>query len=79
MWGYTGVMRKDVMIMLWGAFVAFLPFLGFPNSWDAVLMVIAGVCVISLGIAVRRGNRPLMRSTLARAEQTPASSLNHEA
>lgn len=72
-------MRKDVMIMLGGAFVAFLPFLGFPNSWDAVLMVIAGVCLISLGIAVRRGNRPMMRAGFARTEQSPLSGPNHEA
>lgn len=54
--------------MLGGAFVAFLPFLGFPNTWDRVLLLIAGVCLISLGIAVRRGTRSPMRPSL-RAEQ----------
>ena len=40
--------------MLAGAFVAILPFLGFPTSWDKVLLFITGVCVIVLGIIVRR-------------------------
>lgn len=40
--------------MLSGAFVATLPFLGFPNSWDRVLFFLAGIFVISLGIVVRR-------------------------
>jgi hypothetical protein len=56
---YTAFMRKDVLIMLFGAFVAFLPFLGFPNSWDTIFLVIAGVCMIALGIAVRRGGKPM--------------------
>ncbi len=51
-------MRKDVLLMLLGTFVAFLPFLGFPNTWDAVLMIIAGVSIISVAIAVRRAKKP---------------------
>ena len=54
-------MRKDVLIKSGGVFFALLPFLGFPNSWDTVFMVIAGTCVFFLGIAVRRGNRPPMQ------------------
>ena len=54
-------MRKDVLIMFGGVFVALLPFLGFPRSWDPALMVIIGACVFALGIAVRRGNRPPMQ------------------
>jgi hypothetical protein len=48
-------MTTDTLIILSGAFVAVLPFLGFPNSWDRVLFFIAGMFVISLGIVVRRG------------------------
>ena len=55
---YTARMQKDVLIMLLGAFVAFIPFLGFPQSWDTVFLVVAGVCMIGLGIAVRRGKKP---------------------
>jgi hypothetical protein len=47
-------MTLDALIMFAGAFVAVLPFLGFPNSWDTVLFFLAGVFVISLGIVVRR-------------------------
>ena len=47
-------MTIDTLIMLAGAFVAVLPFLGFPNSWDTVLFFLAGVFIISLGIVVRR-------------------------
>lgn len=47
-------MTLDTLIMLAGAFVAVLPFLGFPNSWDTVLFFIAGIVIIGLGIVVRR-------------------------
>ncbi|OGG59968.1 hypothetical protein A3C86_00990 [Candidatus Kaiserbacteria bacterium RIFCSPHIGHO2_02_FULL_49_16] len=47
-------MSLDSLIMLSGAFVALLPFLGFPNSWDNVLLFLAGIFVIALGIIVRR-------------------------
>ena len=47
-------MSLDALIMLAGAFVAVLPFLGFPNSWDNVLFFLAGVFIIALGIVVRR-------------------------
>lgn len=47
-------MTLDALIMLSGAFVALLPFLGFPNNWDTVLFFLAGIFIISLGIAIRR-------------------------
>lgn len=47
-------MTLDALIMLAGAFVAVLPFLGLPNSWDTVLLFLAGVAVTGLGIVVRR-------------------------
>lgn len=46
-------MTLDALIMLAGAFVALLPFLGLPNSWDTVLLLLAGVAIVSLGISVR--------------------------
>ena len=52
-------MTIDSLIMLSGAFVAVLPFLGFPNSWDGVFFFLAGIFVISLGIVVRRRGRNL--------------------
>lgn len=53
-------MTVDTMIMLSGALVAVLPFLGFPNSWDNVLYFLAGIFVISLGIVVRRRGQRLV-------------------
>ena len=47
-------MTIDALIMLSGAFVAVLPFLGFPNSWDTFFFVFACVLTIALGIVVRR-------------------------
>ncbi len=47
-------MTLDALIMLAGAFVTVLPFLGLPNSWDTVLLFLAGVAIIGLGIVVRR-------------------------
>ncbi len=47
-------MTLDTLIMLAGAFVAVLPFLGFPNTWDTALLVAAGFAIIGLGIVVRR-------------------------
>lgn len=61
-------MSVDAMIMLLGAFVALLPFLGFPGSWEDVFYFSSGVLIIALGIAVRRqvnswrrGKRPVRR------------------
>lgn len=47
-------MTLDALIMLSGGFVAVLPFLGFPNSWDSIFFFLAGVFIIGLGIVVRR-------------------------
>ena len=47
-------MTLDTLIMFGGAFVAVLPFLGFPASWDNVLLFIAGIAIIPLGVVVRR-------------------------
>lgn len=47
-------MTIDALIMLAGAFVVIEPQLGFPSTWDSVLLFIAGVVIVGLGIAVRR-------------------------
>ncbi len=55
-------MTLDTLIMLIGAFIILEPQLGFPASWDTLILSVAGVCVIALGIAVRRrGLRELVR------------------
>jgi len=53
-------MTLDTLIILAGAFVAALPFLGFPSSWDTALLFLAGVAIIGLGIAVRRRGARLL-------------------
>ncbi len=57
-------MTVDTLIMLAGASVAVLPFLGFPNSWDSVFFLIAGAFVISLGIVVRRRGKNIPSSRM---------------
>ena len=47
-------MTLDTLIMLFGAFVILEPQLGFPTSWDSILLFAAGVIIVGLGIAVRR-------------------------
>lgn len=62
-------MTLDALIMLAGAFVATLPFLGIPNSWDAGLFLAAGIFVIALGIVVRRRDTRVFTAP-AHAEHT---------
>ena len=47
-------MTLDALIMLVGAIVAALPFLGFPQPYLKWLFFVAGVLVFALGIVVRR-------------------------
>ena len=56
-------MTIDALIMLLGAIVAVLPFLGFPENWDTVFFFLAGVFIIALGIVVRR-RLPQQKNTL---------------
>src|SRR3989344_3071653 len=51
---YYSPMTLDALIMLVGAIVAALPFLGFPHSTSKWLLFVAGVLVFALGIVVRR-------------------------
>lgn len=66
-------MTLDTLIMLTGALVAVLPFLGFPNSWDNVLFFLAGVLVIALGIIVRRRGLGLPEDERRRLEERQAA------
>ncbi len=50
-------MTVDTLLIFSGAFVAILPFLGFPQRWDTVLFFLAGILVVALGIVVRRGSK----------------------
>ena len=61
-------MSIDALIMFAGVLVAIMPFLGFPNSWDAIIFLILGVLIIGLGIIVRR--RGMRRKMKAPVEET---------
>lgn len=58
-------MTLDTLIMLSGAFVALLPFLGFPNSWDRILFLLAGAFIVILGIIARRRLNERIRRTIS--------------
>jgi hypothetical protein len=47
-------MTLDTVIIAFGAFVAVLPFLQFPQDWTSFFAFVAGIVIIGLGIAVRR-------------------------
>ncbi len=66
-------MTLDALIMLAGAFVVVVPFLGFPADLLRMLFFLAGVVVIGLGIIVRRkeGERQT-QERLAANGQSPA-------
>lgn len=47
-------MSKDLLIIALGAWVALLPFLGFPNRWDTWILVASGALIILLMFLLRR-------------------------
>jgi uncharacterized membrane protein YccF (DUF307 family) len=75
-------MSVDILIMLMGAVVATLPFLGFPIRMDNLILVAIGIIVISLGIIVRRrevAKRARERRVhQAYIENTPQVQAEHE-
>jgi len=58
--------------MLSGTFVALLPFLGLPSSWDTVFYFLLGVFVITLGIIVRRkSSAPVTNNAIFSKHEAP--------
>ena len=47
-------MTKDLVIIVLGVWVALLPFLGFPNSWDRVILLVSGFSISILMFLLRR-------------------------
>lgn len=72
-------MTLDTLIMSFGALVAILPFMGFPNSWDRIIFFVLGSIVVGLGIAVRRRVPPPQQKVSTYTESTPDSRDSHEA
>lgn len=75
-------MTIDALIMLMGAIIATLPFLGFPIRMDNLIMVAIGIIVISLGIIVRRRDVALRarerRAHQVYVENAPQAQSGHE-
>ncbi len=74
-------MSLDALIMLTGALVAILPFLGFPVSMQIWMFFTLGVIVIALGIAVRRRGQKQRRAARRRGEfveSVPANVVSYD-
>lgn len=72
-------MTLDILIIFAGSFVAVLPFLGFPSSWDTALFFLAGIFIIGLGIAVqRRGSAREQRKNTEVSVENPSPSNTHD-
>ncbi len=47
-------MSKEALVILLGAIVALLPFLGLPGSWRTTLLCVCGLVLVLLGVLLRR-------------------------
>lgn len=47
-------MGKDILVIIFGAWVAIQSFLGLPLFWDTIVYVILGLCIVGLGVLLRR-------------------------
>jgi hypothetical protein len=64
-------MSLDALIMFSGFLVALLPFLGFPNRWDAIILFVIGLFIVMLGIVVRRRRKDVSRG----GQRTPGQGI----
>jgi VIT1/CCC1 family predicted Fe2+/Mn2+ transporter len=65
-------MTLDALIMLAGALVALVPYMGFPRSWDDVILVVLGIFIVILGVVVRRRKRRPSSTQQAFVESAPS-------
>jgi hypothetical protein len=70
-------MSPHAILFLLGLFLAVLPFLGFPRSWDDVLVTLAGLGCIVLSLIMRRERR-LPADGAGRAAVPPEASVESE-
>lgn len=47
-------MSKEALVILFGALVGLMPYLGLPGSWRTVLLSVAGLVIVLLGVLLRR-------------------------
>ena len=69
-------MSLDALIMLAGALIALIPFLGFTVVMQMWIFFLIGIIIIGLGIAVRRRGMPVQRERKRkrdRLDSTPTS------
>jgi membrane protein implicated in regulation of membrane protease activity len=56
-------MRKDVFLLGVGVCVFLTPFLGVPESWKAMLLVVLGMCTICIALMYRLSSRQEERTS----------------
>jgi hypothetical protein len=69
-------MRKELTVMILGAWIALVPYLGFPRSWDEPMLVISGLLLVLVGFLLRHHALERLKRQSRRsdsfAENTPA-------
>ena len=74
-------MSLDALIMLFGALVAVMPFLGFTVDTQKWILFVFGIIIIGLGIAVRRrgGKQRTVRARKGEfVESIPSGIVSHD-
>jgi low affinity Fe/Cu permease len=66
-------MTLDALIMLSGALVGILPFLGFPTRWNMFILLTLGIVIVCLGVVVRRAKDRRMQPMEAPLEDGEVS------
>ena len=61
-------MSTDTLIIFSGVLTALISFSGFPSSWKDWMFLTLGVCIIVLGIVMRRRGKKLV-TTLAKRQR----------
>lgn len=46
-------MRKEMLVVLLGLWVTFIPYLGIPASWRTISMVCSGILILFIGLLLR--------------------------
>lgn len=63
-------MPKSRIILAIGFFIALLPFLGFPHTWESFFEIVGGLGIVGLSLAISIDKRLSMK---AKAERRLAS------
>jgi len=61
-------MSKKQVLMILGAWVALLSFLGFPPNWDVFFMVASGVLIVCVAYSMRQKTKPVASTDMPYVE-----------